>query len=314
MAGASLPSILVQYDGAKVETRKFPNRLRGVAWDRRGAYLTLVGNGGQVIRTQGDKDVNFDTPTKHNLRAVSINPTNNTALVVGNAGTIITITADGSFTKMNTPTFENLRAVRWNAEGTAALIAGNNGVLIKYTEPGLALVEDGRANLRGLSWRESSDEALITSNCFAEEFIPSPNLFAFDARKNVLKPVSEGRADLIGVDWNPAGDFAVVVGYDVVWHNGFIARFNGTDLSPVRFESECVYPIAVRWEPMGRVAAIATSIAQLHSGQGRIILWNGESFREIYRSDEFFFSHIAWAPVGFKLAAIASTEARAFDC
>jgi hypothetical protein len=62
------------------------------------------------------------------------------------------------------------------------------------------------------------------------------------------------------------------------------------------------------------VAAIATSIAQLHSGLGRLILWNGETFTEIYRSGEFFFSHIAWSPVGFKLAAVASTEARAFDC
>lgn len=267
-----------------------------------------------MIRVQGDSDVKLDTPTKHNLRAVSVNPANNTALVVGNAGTIIAIRADGSLAKVSTPTFENLRAVRWDAEGATALVAGNNGVLIKYTEHRLDVVDDGRANLRGISWRENSDDALITSNCFAEEFIPSPNLFVFHARKNVLKPVSEGRSDLIGVDWKPAGDFAIVVGYDVVWHNGFMARFDGTDLSPIRFENERVYPIAVRWEPMGRVAAIATSIAQLHSGQGRIILWNVETFREIYRSDEFFFSHIAWAPVGFKLAAIASTEARTFDC
>jgi hypothetical protein len=273
-----------------------------------------VGNGGQVIRTQDDKDVKLQTPTKHNLRAVSINPTDNTALAVGNAGTIITIKADGSSANVSTRTFENLRAVRWNAEGTKALVAGNNGVLIKYTEHRLDVIDDGRANLRGISWRENSDGALITSNCFAEEFIPSPNLFAFDAEKDVLKPVSEGRSDLIGVDWNPVGEFAVVVGYDVVWHNGFMARFDGTNLSPIRFENERVYPVAVRWEPTGRVAAIATSIAYLHSGKGRIILWDGETFREIYSSDEFFFSHIAWAPVGFKLAAIASTEARTFDC
>ena len=267
-----------------------------------------------MIRIEGDKDVEFDAPIKHNLRAVSVNPTDNTVLVVGNAGTIITIMADGSFSKLSAPTFENLRVVRWNAEGTAALVAGNNGVLIKYTEDKVDMVDDGRANLRGISWRKNSDDALITSNCFAEEFIPSPNLFAFNARDNLLKPLSEGRADLIGVDWNPAGESAVVVGYDVVWHNGFMGRFDGTHLSPIRFENERVYPVAVRWEPMGRVAAIATSIAQLHSGQGRIILWNGETFREIYRSEEFFFSHIAWAPVGFKFAAIASTEARTFDC
>ena len=309
-----MPSIFVHYDGEKVETQDFLGRLRGVAWDAGGSCLTLVGNGGQVIRRLGDREVRLHTPTKHNLRAVSVNPTTGSALAVGNAGTILAITADGSLAKVSTPTYENLRAVRWNAEGSMALIAGNNGVLVKYTEHGLDMVDDGRANLRGISWRHKSNVALITSNCFAEEFVPSPNLFAFDAGTNVLKPVSEGRSDLIGVDWNPGGGFAVVVGYDVVWHNGFMARFEGTNLSPIRFENERVYPIAVRWEPKGNLAAIATSIAQLHSGQGRLILWNGETFTEIYRSDEFFFSHIAWSPVGFKVAAVASTEARAFDC
>jgi WD40 repeat protein len=214
---------------------------------------------------------------------------------------------------MSSPTSENLRAVRWNANGTIALIAGNNGALIKYAEHGLDMVNDGRANLRGISWRKNTDEALITSNCFAEEFIPSPNLFLFDARKNVFKPVSEGRSDLIGVDWNPDGNFAVVVGYDIVWHNGFIGRFDLSGLSAIEFENSHVYPIAARWDPTGRIAAIATSIAQLHSGEGRIMLWNGDAAQEIYRCEDFFFSSIAWSPVGFKLAAIASTEARTFD-
>jgi len=310
-----MPSVLAEYDGNKLQTRNFPGRLRGIAWDGRGSSLTLVGNGGEVTRIDGEKEVKFNTHTNHNLRAVSVNPNDDTALVVGNAGTIIAIGADGSLTKANSPTFENLRAVRWNDQGSMALIAGNNGVLIKYAEQKLDVIDGGRANLRGISWRRNSNNALITSNCFAEEFIPSPNLFAFNGTNNALKPVSEGaRMDLIGVDWNPSSELAIIVGYDVVWHNGYMAKFDGTNLSPIRFENERVYPIAVRWEPMGRVAAVATSITQLHSGQGRIILWNGETFKDIYRSEEFFFSQVAWAPVGFKLAAIASTEARTFDC
>jgi len=309
-----LASILVQYDGEKVKTRNFTGRLRGVAWDRRGSYLTLVGNGGEVNRIHSEGDVRLNTATKHNLRAVSVNPTNDAALVVGNAGTVLAITADGSASKVNTPTFENLRSVRWNRAGTMALIAGNNGVLMKYAEDRVEMIDDGRANLRGISWRENSDDALITSNCFAEEFIPSPNLFTFKIKENVLKPVSEGRSDLIGVDWKPDGEFAVVVGYDVVWHNGFMASYDGTQLSPIKFENERVYPVDVKWEPGRRVAAIVTSVAQLHTGQGRIILWDGKTVKEIYRSDEFFFSHAAWAPAGYKLAAIASTEARTFDC
>jgi hypothetical protein len=193
------------------------------------------------------------------------------------------------------------------------LIGGNNGALLKYTERGLEAVYGGRANLRGISWRKGAPEALITSNCFAEEFIPSPNLFLFDERNNALKPVGEGRTDLIGVDWNPDGSFAVVVGYDVIWHNAFIGRFDGSTMHPLEFRGAQIYPVAVRWDPTGRIAAIATCIAQFHSGQGRLILWDRETFREICRNENFFFTNIAWSPVGFRLAAIASTEARTFN-
>jgi len=322
-----LPSLLVLYDGEKVETRNLPGRLRGLAWDQKGSplaesSLTLVGNAGRMLRIE-IKDVKDHAslatatpsvrPVSVNLRSVSINPIDNTALIVGNAGTVIASKPDGVLAKMYAPSSENLRAASWNWDGRTALIAGNNGALLHYTEHGLEPISGGRANMRGISWRKNMREALITSNCFAEEFIPSPNLFLFDAVKNTLNPVSEGRSDLIGVDWNPDGNLAAVVGYDVVWHTGFIGTFDGSNLSPLPFQWTQVYPTAVSWDPTGRTAAIATCVAQPHSGQGRIILWNGETFREIYRNEDFFFTSIAWSPVGFKLAAIASTEARTFD-
>jgi len=263
------------------------------------------------IRDDG-KDIPIETGLSGNLRSVAINPIDNSALLVGNAGTLIAI-KNGLATRLTSPTYENLRAVRWSADGSQALIAGNNGALIKYTEQGLEMIEGSRANLRGVSWRRSSQEALVTSNCFAEAFVPSPNLFLFDAEKNTLTPVNEGRLDLIGVDWKLDGSIAVVVGYDVVWHTGFIGRFEAPSLSAVPFQNEQVYPTAASWDPTDRTAAIATCITQLRSGEGRIMLWNGDTLREIYRNEQFFFSAVAWSPVGFKLAAIASTAARTFD-
>jgi len=308
-----LPSILVRYDGHKITTRMFPGRLRGLAWDREGSSLMLAGNRGRVIKLQDDrKDTTIETRTTANLRSVSVNPIDNRALVAGNAGTLIQI-KNGIATTLSSSTFENLRAVRWNADGSQALIAGNNGTLINYTEKGLEVIEGGRANLRGVSWRRTSQEALVTSNCFAGEFIPSPDLFLFDAEKNTLTPMSEGRLDLIGVDWKPDGSLAVVVGYDVVWHTGFIGRLEAASLSAVPFQNAQVYPTAASWDPTGRTAAIATCITQLHSGEGRIMLWNGDALQEIYRNEHFFFSAVAWSPVGFKLAAVASTAARTFD-
>jgi hypothetical protein len=154
----------------------------------------------------------------------------------------------------------------------------------------------------------------VTSNCFAEEFIPSPNLFTYDAKSNGVRSVSEGRSDLIGVDWRPDEAYALVVGYDVVWHTGLIGKFDGKTLSPIKFENKRVYPVAVRWDSEGKTAAIVTATAQAGSGNGQMLLWDGQIFKTIYSSTEFFFSHVSRAPENVKFAGIASTETRAFNC
>ena len=309
-----MPSILVQYDGNKVETRTFRTDLRALAWDTHGPYLILVGNCGEVVRIQKGEAIRLHTDTKHNLRAVSVNPTNNSALIVGNAGTALLLHEDGEFTELSTSTFENLRAVAWNPKGNLALIAGNSGVLVKYYDDHIETIDYGRANLRDISWRHASDQALVTSNCFAEEFIPSPNLFTYEAKSDEVRSVNEGRSDLIGVDWKPDDAYALVLGYDVIWHNGLIAKFDENTLSPIKFENKRVYPVAVRWDPKGKAAAIATATAQTGTGNGQLNLWNGENFRTIYSSNEFFFSDVSWALDGFKLAGIASTDTRTFNC
>jgi hypothetical protein len=304
---------MVQYEDQKLRTRKLQSTLRSLAWDRHDQYLIVVGNSGRVQRIRGEEQVFLDPGTKHNMRGVSVNPTDGMALIVGNAGTVLLLDENDCFNKVTAPTFENLRAVSWDPKGTTALIAGNNGTLLKYAGGGVELIDDGRANLRDISWRPPSDEALITSNCFAEEFIPSPNLFRYDAKRNVVKPLNEGRADLLGVDWNPTGETALVVGYDVVWHNGLIGIFEGTTLAPIQFENKRVYPVAVAWAPSDDLAAIATATAQPGMGQGAVYLWDGKKMTPIYTNDEFFFSDVVWSRKAKKLAAVASTSTRTFN-
>ena len=308
-----MPSVLVQYNGDKVETRGFKERLRGVGWTRNGSCVVVVGDRGRIIEVRGEELVRFNLDTKHNLRDLSVNPSDGTVLIVGNAGTIL-LGEDGSFTKLNSPSFQNLRAVAWNHKGTMALIAGNNGTLMKYVDRHIEMVDNDRANLRGISWRRTSDGALVTSNCFAEEFIPSPNLFTYDVKSNGVRSVNEGRSDLIGVDWRPDEAYALVVGYDVVWHTGLIGKFDGKTLSPIKFEDKRVYPVAVRWDSEGKTAAIVTATAQAGSGNGQMFLWDGQIFKTIYSSNEFFFSHVSRVPESVKLAGIASTETRTFNC
>jgi WD40 repeat protein len=242
-----------------------------------------------------------------------VNPSNGTALIVGNGGTVLLLDGEGNFKRISVPTFENLRAVSWDPSGSVAIIAGNNGTLLKYSPQGVEGVDDGRANLRDISWRPKSNTALIASNCFAEEFIPSPNLLSYEAETNVVKPLNEGRADLIGVDWKPTGESALVVGYDVVWHNGFIGNFDGTALSSIQFDNKRVYPVAVAWEASAKQAAIVTATGQLGTAKGTVFLWDGRSLKLIYSDDEFFFSDVAWTWKNSRLAALASAETRTFN-
>jgi hypothetical protein len=308
-----LSSILVLYDGNRVETRLFRTDFRALALDSHGPDPILVGNGGNVIRIRKDEILRFNPNTKHNLRAVSINPTNDSALIVGNAGTALLLNEDGDFRKISTLITENLRAVSWNPKGDLALIAGNNGALMKYYDNRIETIDDGRANLREISWRHASDQAIVTSNCFAEEFIPSPNLFTYETKPDTLTAVNEGRSDLIGVNWRPDDAYALVVGYDVVWHTGVIQKFDGKALSPIKFENTRVYPVAVSWSSEGKTAAIATATAQAGSGMGQMFLWDGQDFKNIYSSTQFFFSHVSWTSEG-KLVGLASTETRTFNC
>jgi hypothetical protein len=241
-----------------------------------------------------------------------VNPRDGAALVVGNAGTVLLL--DGErFTKITVPTYENLRTVAWNYDGSVALFAGNNGTLFKFSRGQVVTVDAGRANLRDISWRPKFNSALISSNCFAEEFIPSPNLFNYEAEGGVVRPLNEGRLDLIGVDWMPTGESALVVGYDVVWHNGFIGNFNGTTVSPIPFENKHVYPVAVAWKPSADIAAIVTATAQVGMAEGTVFLWNGKSLKSIFSAPEFFFSDVAWGWKSDSLAAIASTETKTFN-
>jgi hypothetical protein len=306
-----LASKLLYYDGKDLSTINLRGQLRGLAWDQQDRFLIVVGNGGRVLKVQDDMPIPLESGTRHNLRAVSVNPTDGTALIVGNAGTVLLL--DGErFAKITVPTFENLRTVAWNHDGSSALLAGNNGTLLKFSRGQVVRVDAGRANLRDVSWGPKSS-ALISSNCFAEEFIPSPNLFSYEADTGIVTPVHEGRLDLIGVDWKPTGESALVVGYDVVWHTGFIGDFNGTTLSTVPFENKSVYPVAVSWKPSADIAAIVTASAQVGMGRGTVLFWNGKSLNSSFSDPEFSFSDVAWSWRGDSLAAMASTETKTFN-
>jgi hypothetical protein len=276
--------------------------------------VILVGDKGRVVKLEGERQISLASGTTRNLRGICVNPSDGTILVVGNAGSAIFVHQEVKPMSLDVSTSQNLRAVSWNDDGTLALIAGNAGTLLELSNERVRVIDGARANLRHVAWRPRDNSALVTSNCFAEEFIPSPNLFNYDGTAHALASLNEGRADLIGATWKPDGNSALVVGYDVVWHNGVIASFDRKSLSYVKFENKRVYPVAVSWNPSNKLAAMATAVAQPGTGEGRVYLWNDGVLRPIFTSAEFFFSTIAWKPDGSQLLALGSSATRTFNC
>jgi len=309
-----LPSILLNYVDERLQTRRIPGIYRSFAWDRSEESLILAGDRGRILKFQGERAASIASGTDQNLRKISVNPSAGTLLIAGNAGCLLQLDENVTVSKVNVPTAANLRASDWNYDGTIALIAGNGGALLEYTDQKIRVVDGGRANLRHIAWRPKTNLALVTSNCFAEEFMPSPNLFSYDAETQTLRSSNEGRADLIGADWKLDGTLALVVGYDVIWHNGLIATFDGGEMKSLEFNNKRVYPVAASWNPTGEIAAIATATAQSGIGEGSVSLWNGKSFRPIFRNYEFFFSEVAWNRKGTELVALGSTATRTFNC
>ncbi|HUK49548.1 MAG TPA: WD40 repeat domain-containing protein [Terriglobales bacterium] len=308
-----MASIIVHYDRRRTDLVQVNGQLRSLDWDRQDVQLTVVGGHGFVGRFHDGSLARVESGVTQNLRAISINPKDGTMLIVGNRGTVLLLEDLDRVAQIYSPTSENLRAVAWNTSGDVALVAGNNGVLMRYENHRLDFIGGAMANLRDVSWRPNHDEALVTSNCFAEEFIPSPNLFTYDANANLLKRLNESRADLIAVDWNSKGDGAMVVGYDVVWHTGVIASYKDQELTNVDFHNKRVYPTSVHWNPAGNVAAIGTATSEPGVGTGKLLLWDGNVVKEVYNNPRFFFSELKWSPDGSRFGAVASSGTRAFN-
>lgn len=180
-----MPSMIFYYENETIRTKKLDGLFRSLAWDASEKGLILVGNSGRVVTLIGEEVRYLNSGTRQNLRAVSVNPVDAQIMIVGNAGTILRINKQGQVAKIESPATENLRAVSWDRTGTVALIAGNRGTLLRYSNERCNPVENARANLRRVSWRPGFDEALITSNCFAEEFFPSPNLHNYNLTTNM---------------------------------------------------------------------------------------------------------------------------------
>lgn len=58
-----MASKLFNYDGKDLRTIDLEGHLRGLAWDRQDRFPIIVGNGGRVLKVQGDRPISLDSGT-----------------------------------------------------------------------------------------------------------------------------------------------------------------------------------------------------------------------------------------------------------
>ena len=143
-----MPSMLLHYFNEELQTKKLPGILRSFAWDRAGEGLILVGDGGRILKLEGERSVDLPSGTRQNLRGISVSPVDGAISVVGNAGSAILFDEDAEHRNVNVSTSQNLRAVSWSPDGRLALMAGNGGTLLKYSNEKVQIIDGARANLR----------------------------------------------------------------------------------------------------------------------------------------------------------------------
>jgi len=108
--------------------------LNDVDWSSDGTYALACGAGGRVLR--------YDHPTGAvtsirtgvlELRGVAIQPGEETALAVGDAGQVWEYSGGIWFNKKNDSVSQNLWDVAWRPDGALAMIVGASGMVLSFT-------------------------------------------------------------------------------------------------------------------------------------------------------------------------------------
>jgi hypothetical protein len=100
----------VEFAKGRAQERRLDGHLRSFAREPiRQHHIMLVGNKGFVARLNEEDVIAFDSGTQQSLCAVSFNLRDRTALIVGNAGTILLWDED-KFDRIDPSTSENLRS------------------------------------------------------------------------------------------------------------------------------------------------------------------------------------------------------------
>ncbi len=307
--------MILQYEAGRflpVETgRRY--RVRWVSWKKDAGTALLIGDGGLVLTFDGEKFAKVDSPISDNLRGSDYNPADGVALMVGNKGALLAFEGTKA-RKMESTTEANLRRVSWSPDGSLALIVGNAGTVLVWDGTAAKEVDGASANLRSVAWHPDGEYALLSGNYFASGMVPSPTLYRYVKGASELTPLAtKEKTDLISVNWKPDGTYALAVGYEVVWQESRVYRWNKEDLDLLALQDPGLFPTVVAWHPKGERALVGTgSPYPPGQGEGVILEYRENGFHRLY-SSKYRVDCIAWRPDGKYCWIVGAENSRTFS-
>ena len=208
----------------------------------------------------------------------------------------------------------NLRRVAWSPDGSLALIVGNAGTVLVWDGKVLRDVEGASTNLRSAAWHPDGEYAILSGNYFGSGMVPCPTLYRYGKGASEVVPLETvEKTDLIGVDWRPDGSLALIVGYEVVWQESRVYRWNGNGLELLDLQDPGLFPTSVAWHPNGEFALVGTGSPNPRGqGEGVILKYQESGFERFY-SSRYRVCCIAWHPHGKYAWIVGRENSRTFS-
>jgi len=288
-----------------------PFLVRWASWSPKESTSLLVCDRGRLLRFDGSRFMSTDTGVESNLRGIGYRPDGSEALIVGNEGKAF-LYFDQKIKPINLGTNENLRRVSWRPDGEYALIIGNAGTCLRY-DGSVTELNGAENNLRSVAWHPGGRYALVSGNRYRSGFagmVADATIYRYeDGASELTSLFSESKGDLMSVDWRPDGTYALVVGYDLVWHQPLVYKYDGKACGELHFPEESVLLTGISWKPDGAYALLVSGGLKRGYGEGSVYRYSEGRFTRIYSIPEYLMAGISWRNDGSKAIIFGSRRA-----
>ncbi|MBZ4422498.1 hypothetical protein [Myxococcus sp. RHSTA-1-4] len=233
----------------------------GIAASRTEVYA--AGNGGTVLRYDGQTWSREDTPTRATLRGMWMDDAG-TRWVVGDEGTILRRTeASGAWAKVDSPTQLRLNAVSGSGPDDVVAV-GEQGTVLSWNGASWSSVDAGtQASLKSVWSAGSDDHWMVGEGGTALHWV-----------EPTFEPHSFTTSDLNGISGVPGSDLWVV------GNSGAHFRWTGGTWQPV--DSNTPHHLLAVWAANNRSVFVSAGGV----GFPTSLVWNGSSWQEKYPASD----------------------------